>query len=73
MQESTPQHASHDHGDIPPTLTSPAAAAFWSAILLTGIGAGIAAGLLTLLLTVVARSLDARSIYDVRSENPGPG
>jgi chloride channel protein, CIC family len=50
VQESSSAHAPHDHGDIPPTLTSPAAVAFWSAIVLTGLGAGIAAGVLTLLL-----------------------
>jgi len=45
-----PEHPQYDHTDIPPTLTSPAATAFWVAILLTGLGAGIAAGVLTLLL-----------------------
>jgi len=41
VQESTPQHASYDHRDIPPTLTSPVAAAFWSAVLLTGLGGAL--------------------------------
>jgi chloride channel protein, CIC family len=50
MHAPLPEHPQYDHSDIPPTLTSPAAAAFWAAILLTGIGAGIAAGVLTLLL-----------------------
>jgi len=50
MQVAAPEHPQYDHTDIPPTLTSPAATAFWAAILLTGIGAGIAAGVLTLLL-----------------------
>ncbi|MGA2777888.1 MAG: chloride channel protein [Steroidobacteraceae bacterium] len=44
------EHPQYDHTDVPPTLASPAAAAFWTAILLTGAGAGIAAGVLTLLL-----------------------
>ncbi len=34
-------------GNIPPTLTSPAALRFWTAVILTGIGAGIGAGVLT--------------------------
>jgi chloride channel protein, CIC family len=38
---------------IPPTLRSPGAAAFWVAILLTGLGAGVAAALLTNLLFAV--------------------
>jgi H+/Cl- antiporter ClcA len=37
-------------GNIPPTLTSPAALRFWAAVILTGIGAGIGAGVLTRLL-----------------------
>ena len=45
-----PEHPQYDYTDIPPTLTSPAATAFWVAILLTGLGTGIAAGALTLLL-----------------------
>jgi CIC family chloride channel protein len=51
MRES--EHPQYDHTDIPPTLTSPAAAAFWVAILLTGLGAGVAAGVLTLLLKCI--------------------
>jgi len=39
--------------DIPPTLTSPGASAFWLAVMLTGLGAGIAGGLLTLLLYAI--------------------
>ncbi|MHB8475781.1 MAG: chloride channel protein [Steroidobacteraceae bacterium] len=39
-----------DHSDIPPTLASRAAAKFWLAVVLTGVGAGLAAGLLTWLL-----------------------
>lgn len=49
MQLTAPEHPQYDHTDIPPTLMSPAATGFWAAILLTGIGAGIAAGVLTLL------------------------
>jgi CIC family chloride channel protein len=45
-----PEHPQYDHTDIPPTLTSPTATAFWLAILLTGLGAGVGAGVLTLLL-----------------------
>lgn len=48
-----PDHPQYDHTDVPPTLRSPAAAAFWAAVLLTGLGAGIAAGALTLLLQSV--------------------
>lgn len=94
MQQSTPQNAAHGHGDIPPTLTSPAAVAFWSAIVLTGRGAGVLTGIGQLVLQRLssangidiseaiarygdrlptARTLDTRSIYDVRSENPRPG
>jgi H+/Cl- antiporter ClcA len=50
LQLNEAQPAEPEHGGIPPTLTSPAAAAFWTATLLTGVGAGLAAGLLTLLL-----------------------
>jgi chloride channel protein, CIC family len=38
---------------IPPTLTSPRALIFWMAVLLTGVGAGIAAAILTKLLFTV--------------------
>jgi len=38
---------------IPPTLGTPGAARFWLTIVLTGLGAGLAAGLLTRLLLVV--------------------
>ena len=44
---------SYDPSGIPPTLTSPGAASFWSAVLLTGVGAGIAAALLTTLLFAI--------------------
>jgi H+/Cl- antiporter ClcA len=46
-------HPQYDHTDIPPTLRSPAASAFWLAVVLTGVGAGIAAGVLTLLLQAI--------------------
>jgi H+/Cl- antiporter ClcA len=39
--------------DIPPTLTSPRAVIFWAAVLSTGVGAGIAAAILTKLLFLV--------------------
>jgi len=42
-----------DPSAIPPTLTSPRALAFWLAVLCTGLGAGIAATLLTTLLFLV--------------------
>ena len=38
---------------IPPTLRSPGAALFWMAVLLTGLGAGVAAAILTNLLFAV--------------------
>jgi chloride channel protein, CIC family len=57
MQVTAPEHPQYDHTDIPPTLTSPAATAFWAAILLTGIGAGIAAGVLTLLLQSIEHAV----------------
>jgi hypothetical protein len=47
------EHPQYDHTDIPPTLTSPTAVAFWMAVLLTGIGAGIAAAVLTWLLQAI--------------------
>ncbi len=53
MQTVLSEQPSVDRGDIPPTLTSPRAAAFWTAIVVTGIGAGIAAGVLTLLLQAI--------------------
>jgi CIC family chloride channel protein len=57
MQVTAPEHPQYDHTDIPPTFTSPAATAFWAAILLTGIGAGIAAGALTLLLQSIEHAV----------------
>ncbi len=42
-----------DASSIPPTLTSPKAAYFWAAVLLSGVGAGIAAAVLTRLLFFV--------------------
>ncbi|MGO9930754.1 MAG: chloride channel protein [Steroidobacteraceae bacterium] len=47
------QSLNFDPSGIPPTLTSPRAAAFWLAVLLTGIGAGISAAILTKLLFFV--------------------
>jgi H+/Cl- antiporter ClcA len=44
---------SDDATSIPPTLGSPGAAPFWLAVALTGLGAGIAAILLTRLLQIV--------------------
>ena len=42
-----------DASAIPPTLTAPRATIFWCAVLLTGVGAGLAAAILTRLLFVV--------------------
>src|SRR5277367_6775931 len=42
-----------DASSIPPTLTSPRAGYFWAAVLLTGVGTGIAAAVLTRLLFLV--------------------
>ncbi len=35
-----PERPQYDHTDIPPTLTSNKAPAFWMSVLLTGLGAG---------------------------------
>ncbi len=48
----TEQHPG-DSSSIPPTLRTPRAAVFWSCVLLTGIGAGIATAILTQLLFLV--------------------
>ena len=45
--------SSHTLSSIPPTLRSPGAAVFWMAVLLTGLGAGVAAAILTHLLFAV--------------------
>jgi len=51
-----PQMPQPAPGDvIPSTLVSPGAAPFWLAVLLTGIGTGVAAAALTRLLEVVQR------------------
>ena len=42
---------------IPSTLARPGAAAFWLAVLLTGIGTGVAAAALTRLLEIVQRTM----------------
>ena len=42
-----------DASAIPPTLTAPRSLIFWSTVLLTGVGAGLAAAILTRLLFVV--------------------
>jgi H+/Cl- antiporter ClcA len=51
MKKPKPQRAVS--GSIPPVLSHPAAARFWLAVLLTGVGAGIAGALLTRLLELV--------------------
>jgi chloride channel protein, CIC family len=53
MKWMEPVHPQYGHTDIPATLTSPKAVTFWAVALLTGIGAGIAAGALTLLLQAI--------------------
>jgi CIC family chloride channel protein len=62
----------YDPSGIPPTLTSPRAVPFWSAVLLTGVGAGIAAaGLTTLLFAIQHRAWPAAHILDA-AEQAGP-
>jgi H+/Cl- antiporter ClcA len=68
-----PEHPQYDHTDIPPTLTSPTATAFWVAILLTGLGAGLAAGLLTLLLQSIEHLFwPGPTILDAAAQSPYP-
>jgi hypothetical protein len=67
------EHPQYDHTDIPPTLTSQAATAFWVAILLTGLGAGIAAGVLTLLLKSIEHFVwPGANILDAAAQSPYP-
>jgi H+/Cl- antiporter ClcA len=47
------QSSKPDPSAIPPTLTAPRALIFWSAILITGVGAGLGAAILTRLLFLV--------------------
>ena len=55
----------YDPSGIPPSLTSPGAVLFWSAVLLTGVGAGIAAAVLTTLLFAIQhRAWPAAHILD---------
>jgi H+/Cl- antiporter ClcA len=69
----TPDHPQYDHTDIPPTLTSPTATAFWLAILLTGLGAGIGAGVLTLLLQGIEHMVwPGPNILDAAAQSPYP-
>jgi chloride channel protein, CIC family len=59
----------YDPSGIPPTLTSPRAVPFWSAVLLTGVGAGIAAALLTsLLFAIQHRVWPAAHILDAAEQ-----
>jgi H+/Cl- antiporter ClcA len=68
-----PEHPQYDHTDIPPTLRSPAAAAFWIATLVTGLGAGIAAGVLTLLLQSIQHFFwPGADILDAAAHSPYP-
>src|ERR1700753_731847 len=46
-----------DPSNIPPTLTSPRAAIFWTAVLLTGVSTGAAAAVLTKLLFLVQHAI----------------
>ncbi len=50
---------------IPSTITSPGAIVFWSAVILTGIGAGIAGALLTQLLELVQHTVWGSSGTDL--------
>lgn len=45
------------NGRIPATITQPGAAQFWLAVILTGAGAGLGAGVLTRLLELVQRTM----------------
>lgn len=44
-------------GSIPPTLAQPGAANFWLAVVLTGVGAGVSAAVLTSLLSIIQHQL----------------
>jgi len=83
-----PEHPQYDHTDIPPTLRSRAAMAFWMAIVFAVLAATTHGPISSIVLimeltardrsfmlpllivvvtaTVVARTLDPRSIYDAR-------
>ena len=70
---TAPEPRQYDLTDIPPTLGSPAATAFWLAILLTGVGAGIAAGLLTLLLKGIQQFFwPGADILEAAAQSPYP-
>jgi chloride channel protein, CIC family len=59
----------YDPSSIPPTLRSPGAIPFWAAVLLTGVGAGIAAALLTTLLFAVQhRAWPAPHLLDAAAQ-----
>jgi chloride channel protein, CIC family len=53
---------------IPSTLTRPGAPGFWLAVVLTGLGTGVAAAALTLLLELVQRTMWGGSGIDLLSE-----
>src|SRR5580698_1167543 len=58
-----------DPSSIPPTLSSPRAVLFWFAVLLTGVGAGVAAALLTTLLFAIQyRAWPAAHILDAATQ-----
>jgi hypothetical protein len=67
MSVDAPEPPTFDHRDIPPALASPGAVAFWAAVLVTGAGTGIGAGLFTLLLQSVARFVWDRAPTSSRS------
>ncbi|MEA3146219.1 MAG: chloride channel protein family, partial [Verrucomicrobiota bacterium] len=52
---------------IPSTLARPGAAVFWLAVLLTGVGAGVAAAILTQLLELVQHTVWGGSGTDLLS------
>jgi CIC family chloride channel protein len=53
MEEPAPYDSHKAHQKIPATLTQPGASAFWLAVLLTGLGAGMAGAALTYLSELV--------------------
>src|ERR1700722_5716144 len=61
-------------GSIPPTLLRPGAANFWLAVVLTGVGAGVSAAVLTSLLSIIQHQLwppaDASLLQAATSATP---
>jgi len=62
------QSSHADPSAIPPTLSAPRALVFWSAVLLTGVGAGLGAAILTKLLFLVQhRAWPGSDVLDAAS------